>query len=47
VRYPVELRKEAEIDDHITRKLIEIISGDPELKAAVTGSPKIRAVVKG
>jgi small-conductance mechanosensitive channel len=47
VRYPVELRKEAEIDDHITRKLLEIINGDPELKAAVATSPKIRAVVKG
>ncbi len=47
VRYPVELRKEAEIDDHVTRKLLEIISGDPELKAAVSASPKLRAVVKG
>ena len=47
VRYPVELRKEAEIDDHVTRKLLEIISGDPELKGAVSASPKLRAVVKG
>ncbi len=47
VRYPVELRKEAQIDDHITRKLLEIITDDPELKSAVTTSPKIRAVVKG
>lgn len=46
VRYPVELRKEAEIDDQITRKLLEIIVGDEELKAAFTSSPKIRAVVK-
>lgn len=47
VRYPVELRKEAEIDDHITRTLLELISNDAELKAAVSGSPRIRAVVKG
>jgi small-conductance mechanosensitive channel len=47
VRYPVELRKEAEIDDHITRAIIEIISNDPDLKSAFSGSPKIRAIVKG
>jgi small-conductance mechanosensitive channel len=47
VRYPVGIRNTAEIDDHITRMLLEMIDKDPELKAAITGSPKIRAVVKG
>jgi small-conductance mechanosensitive channel len=46
VRYPVELRKEAEIDGDITQTLFDLIGGDPELKTAVAGSPKIRAVVK-
>jgi small-conductance mechanosensitive channel len=47
VRYPVELRKEAETDDLITRALIDTMNSDPELKNAVSSSPKIRAVVKG
>jgi small-conductance mechanosensitive channel len=47
VRYPVGLRNASEVDDHITRALLEMIDKDPELKAAITGSPKIRAVVKG
>ena len=47
VRYPVEIRRAAEIDDHVTRVLLDLIQSDPELKAAVTGSPKIRAPIKG
>jgi small-conductance mechanosensitive channel len=47
VRYPVGIRNTSEIDDHITRSLIEMIDKDPDLKSAITGSPKIRAVVKG
>jgi len=46
VRYPVEIPHAAEVDDKITRKLMEAISGDAELKAAVTGSPRLRAAVK-
>ena len=47
VRYPVEIRKAPEVDDNITRKLLEVINNDPELKAAVLGSPRIRAAVRG
>jgi small-conductance mechanosensitive channel len=47
VRYPVELRKAAAIDDHMTQALIELIDKDTELKNAVAGSPRLRAVVKG
>jgi len=47
VRYPVGIRKTSEIDDHVTRALLEMIDKDPELKSAIVGSPKIRAVVKG
>ena len=46
VRYPVELRKEAEIDDRIARTLVDLIHSDSDLQTAVTGSPRIRAVVK-
>ena len=47
VRYPVEIRKAPEVDDNITRKLLETIDSDAELKAGVLGSPKIRAAVRG
>jgi small-conductance mechanosensitive channel len=47
VRYPVGIRNTSEIDDHLTRALLDMIDKDPELKAAIAGSPKIRAVVKG
>jgi small-conductance mechanosensitive channel len=46
VRYPVEIPRAAEIDDKIARMLMEAIAGDAELKAAVTGSPKLRAAIK-
>jgi small-conductance mechanosensitive channel len=46
VRYPVEIPRAAEIDDKITRKLMDAIAGDAELKAAVTGSPKLRAAIR-
>lgn len=47
VRYPVEIRKAAEVDDKITKRLLEAITDEPVLKAAVLGTPKIRAAVKG
>lgn len=46
VRYPVEIEHAAEIDDEITRKLLEAIGNDAELKAAVAGTPKLRAPIK-
>jgi len=46
VRYPVELQHAAQIDDEVTRKLMEAIGSDAELKAAVSGSPKLRAPIK-
>jgi hypothetical protein len=47
VRYPVGLHQASEIDEKITRKLLEILQKEPELQAAVSGFPKIRAAVKG
>ncbi len=47
VRYPVEIRKAPDIDEEMTRKVLELIETDAELKTAVSGSPKIRSAVKG
>jgi len=47
VRYPVGLHRASEIDQKITRKLLELLEKQPELQAAVAGFPKIRAAVKG
>jgi hypothetical protein len=47
VRYPLEIRKAAEVDDNITKRLLEATKADPGLKAAVLGTPRIRAAVKG
>ena len=44
VRYPVELAPTAEIDDSITRKLLETIEKEPKLKLVAVGAPKIQAV---
>jgi len=47
VRYPVALRKAREMDDQVTRKVLALIDSDPALMAAVSGTPKIRALLKG
>lgn len=47
VRYPVELRKAPDIDEEMTRKVLELIETDAALKSAVSGIPKIRSAVKG
>ncbi len=46
VLFPVEISHAAEIDDKVSRKLMEVVTSDPELKAAVTGSPQLRAPIK-
>jgi small-conductance mechanosensitive channel len=46
VRYPVDLNRSAEIDDKITRTLMNAIHTDEKLASAVSGSPKIRPTVK-
>jgi small-conductance mechanosensitive channel len=47
VRYPVEIRNESVTDEQVTRKVLEVIQSNPEVQAAVIGSPKIRAAIKG
>jgi small-conductance mechanosensitive channel len=44
VRYPVELRNAAEIDDRITRALVQVIEAEPKLKFVASGTPRIQAV---
>ena len=46
VRYPVEIYRASQIDDQITRKLMETIGRVPEIKRAVTGSPKLRSAIR-
>lgn len=46
VQYPVEIQRAAEIDDQMTRTLLETINKTPELKSAVAGSPKLRSAIK-
>jgi len=46
VRFPVEIPRAAEIDDEVTRKLMEVIGSDEELKASVLSSPILRAPIK-
>jgi small-conductance mechanosensitive channel len=45
VRYPVELRKASSIDDEVTQKVLDVINGEQELRAAVSGPPTIRTPV--
>jgi small-conductance mechanosensitive channel len=47
VRYPVEIRKAPDIDEEMTRKVLALIETDAALKAAVSGTPKIRSAIKG
>ena len=47
VRYPVDIRTAAEIDDHVSRAMVDLVNGDPELKNAIAGAPRIRAAIKG
>jgi small-conductance mechanosensitive channel/regulator of replication initiation timing len=47
VRYPVDIRSASEIDDHVTRTVIDLVNSDAELKNAIAGPPKIRAAIKG
>jgi small-conductance mechanosensitive channel len=43
IRYPVDNQKSAEIDDQITRKLLEAIEKEPSLKLVPTGTPEIQS----
>ena len=46
VRYPAEIRTAPDIDQQVTEAVLEIIEKEPNLKAAVTGFPRIRASIR-
>jgi small-conductance mechanosensitive channel len=46
VRYPTELRTAPDIDEQIIKAVLDAIEKNPDLKASVTGWPRIRAAVK-
>ncbi len=46
IRYPLELDKAAEVDDEITRALLEAIERPPKLRLVGTGTPNIQAIVE-
>jgi small-conductance mechanosensitive channel len=47
VRYPVDLRRASEMDDQVARALRDAMRDDPAVAAGITGTPRIRAAVKG
>jgi len=47
VRFPVLIRETTDIDDRMTGALLQTISSDPTIKAAVSAPPIIKAAVKG
>jgi small-conductance mechanosensitive channel len=47
VRYPVEIRNAPEIDEQMTKKVLDLLETDASLKAALSGVPKIRSAIKG
>jgi hypothetical protein len=47
VRYPVDIRRASEIDENVTRAVLNILDANEALKAAVASPPKIRAAIKG
>jgi hypothetical protein len=43
----VEIRKAPDIDQQMTRKVLELVETDAALKEVISGMPKIRSAVKG
>ena len=47
LRFPVAIREAAEVDEQVTEKILALLQGDAEVKAAVASGPEIKATVKG
>lgn len=47
VRYPVEIRRATDTDEEMTRRVLDLIAKDEAMKAAVSGTPKIRSAIRG
>ena len=46
LRYPVEIGQAAEIDEEMTREIMRVLASNPQLKSALSGTPKLRAAIK-
>lgn len=46
IRYPIELEKASELDDRITREVLDAIERQPKLKLVGTGTPNIQQVAE-
>jgi small-conductance mechanosensitive channel len=46
LRYPAEIRKASQMDAEVTQAVLDAIRGTADMKEAIVGSPKIRAVVR-
>jgi small-conductance mechanosensitive channel len=47
VRYPVEIRRAPDTDEEMTQRVLDLIAKDEAVKAAVSGTPKIRSAIRG
>jgi len=47
VRYPVEIRRAPDIDEEMTRHVLDLVENDVAVKSTVSGHPRIRSAVKG
>ena len=47
VRYPVRIREAADVDDRMTRRLLEAIEEEPKLRLVPAGVPRIQAAAAG
>ncbi|MBV8051054.1 MAG: mechanosensitive ion channel family protein [Acidobacteriaceae bacterium] len=47
VRYPVEIRRAPDIDEKVTRKVLELVETDSTVKTALSSNPKIRSAIRG
>jgi hypothetical protein len=47
VRYPVLLSRAEEIDDRVTQAAMDMLGREESSKLTISGTPKIRAVVRG
>jgi hypothetical protein len=46
LRYPVVIDRAEDIDDHMTREVMRVIASNPQLKASLSGTPKLRAAIR-
>ncbi len=47
VRYPVEIRRAPNVDEEMTRRVLDLVENDSTMKVAVSGTPRIRSAIKG